>query len=164
MKITENEIDKALHINTCGRDDTRSDQYRFPYEPTPYSVLIRLAESGLITERDTLLDYGCGKGRVGLFLSSKTKARSIGIEYDETIFRDATENAATAVSGAKSDFILTSAEDYEVPAEVNRCYFFNPFSAEILSKVMSRIIGSYYESPREILLFFYSLSVFSFVI
>ena len=34
-------------------------------------------------------------------------------------------------------------------------YFFNPFSIEILRKVLSRIYESYYENPREILLFFY---------
>ena len=51
--------------------------------------------------------------------------------------------------------MLTSAEAYEVPADVNRCYFFNPFSAELLHKVMARILESYYEYPREILLFFY---------
>jgi hypothetical protein len=39
--------------------------------------------------------------------------------------------------------------------EVNRCYFFNPFSVEILQKVMARIIESYYEHPREVFLFFY---------
>ena len=39
--------------------------------------------------------------------------------------------------------------------KVNRCYFFNPFSVEILHKVMARIIESYYENPREIFLFFY---------
>jgi hypothetical protein len=42
-----------------------------------------------------------------------------------------------------------------VPTEVNRCYFFNPFSVEILRKVMAKIIESYYLEPREILLFFY---------
>ena len=55
----------------------------------------------------------------------------------------------------KPDFLLTRAEEYEVSPEVNRCYFFNPFSAEILHKVMARIIESWYESPREIYLFFY---------
>ena len=33
--------------------------------------------------------------------------------------------------------------------------FFNPFSVELLRKVMARIIASYYEKPRELLLFFY---------
>lgn len=40
-------------------------------------------------------------------------------------------------------------------SEVNRCYFFNPFSVELLRKVMARIIKSYYEQPREMYLFFY---------
>ena len=35
-----------MKIKTSGRDDSRSDQYRYPYEPTPYSVLERLAGSG----------------------------------------------------------------------------------------------------------------------
>ena len=47
------------------------------------------------------------------------------------------------------------AEEYSVPHDVNRCYFFNPFSVEILKKVMARILESYYEESREILLFFY---------
>ena len=50
---------------------------------------------------------------------------------------------------------MSRAEEYEVPPDVNRCYFFNPFSAEILHKVMARITESYYDSPREIFLFFY---------
>ena len=38
--------DKLLQIQTGGRDDTNADQYHHPYEPTPYCVLERLAESG----------------------------------------------------------------------------------------------------------------------
>jgi hypothetical protein len=51
--------------------------------------------------------------------------------------------------------VLTQAEAYDVPHDVNRCYFFNPFSVEILHKVMARILESWYEVPREIFLFFY---------
>ena len=31
----ENRWDKLLQIHTMGRDDSRSDLYRYPYEPTP---------------------------------------------------------------------------------------------------------------------------------
>jgi len=147
--------DKRLHIKTVGNDASNADGYRYPYEPTPYCVLERLVSAGLIGENDTVLDYGCGKGRVSFFLSHRTKARSVGIEYDEHIFKEAEANKKTAVSGAKTELVLTGAEVYEVPEHVSRCYFFNPFSAEILHKVMARILGSYYEAPREILLFFY---------
>lgn len=147
--------DKLLKIKTTGRDDSNSDQYRYPYEPTPYSVLERLANSGFIRKKDVVLDYGCGKGRVDFFLSYQTKASTIGIEYDERIYQRAIENQLSAVSKAKTEFVLARAEEYEVPSEVNCCYFFNPFSVELLRKVMARIAQSYYENPREILLFFY---------
>lgn len=155
MKENENTWDKLLQIKTTGRDDSNSDQYRYPYEPTPYAVLERLSNSGLIRKRDVVLDYGCGKGRVDFFLSYQTKASTIGIEYDERIYQSALENQKTTVLKAKPEFVLASAESYEVPTKVNRCYFFNPFSVEILRKVMARILESYYEQPREMLLFFY---------
>ena len=155
MANHENNWDLSLRIRTCGRDETNADQYHHPYEPTPYSVLDRLAKSGLLGEGDVVLDYGCGKGRVGFFLSYRTKTRTIGIEYDEHIYADALENRKSTVSRIKPDFILTQAEEFQVPAEVNRCYFFNPFSVEILHKVMARICESWYDNPREIFLFFY---------
>ena len=147
--------DKLLQIKTVGRDDTGADQYHHPYEPTPYCVLERLAGSGWIGKDDVVLDYGCGKGRVGFFLFYRVKAKPLGIEYDERIYGSALENRKTALSKSKPDFILTRAEEYEVPADVNRCYFFNPFSVEILRKVMARILASYYAHPRELFLFFY---------
>ena len=153
MDNSENKWDKLLQIKTAGRDALGADEYHHPYEPTPYSVLERLADSGLIGEDDVVLDYGCGKGRTGFFLSCQTKAKTVGIEYDERIYARALENQITAKT--KAEFILTRAEEYEVPSEVNRCYFFNPLSVEILHKVMARIIESWYDDPRELFLFFY---------
>ena len=153
MENHEHAWDKLLQINTTGRDDRNADAYRHPYEPTPYCVLERLASSGFFSAEDIVLDYGCGKGRVGFFLSYISNTTTIGIEYDAHIYRSALENQKTAKG--KADFVLVRAEAYDVPAEVNRCYFFNPFSAEILHKVMARILESWYENPREMYLFFY---------
>lgn len=155
MRNIEETWDKLLKIKTTGRDDTRSDQYHYPYEPTPYPVLERLANSGLLNKNDVILDYGCGKGRVDFYLSYQTKVRSIGIEYDERIYAKALENQKTAISGNRVTLIMQKAEDYEVPPEVNRVYFFNPFSIEILRKVIARIRESFYRQPRDMLLFFY---------
>ena len=151
----ENAWDKLLQIKTTGRDETNADEYHHPYEPTPYSVLERLVKSDMIGQDDMVLDFGCGKGRVGFFLSYRTKAATIGIEYDDRIYESALENGQTTISRFKPDFVLTRAEEYAVPPEVNRCYFFNPFSVEILHAACARIIESWYGSPREIFLFFY---------
>ena len=157
MKENKNETrwERFLQICTMGRDDSNADQYRYPYEPTPYSVLERLANTGLIRKDNTLLDYGCGKGRIDFFLSYQTRCQSIGIEYDERIYEKAIENKETAISSGRVTIELTNAENFMVSEIVDRIYFFNPFSVEILQKVISRIVDSYYENMRFIQLFFY---------
>ena len=62
--MDEKQWDKLLKIKTTGRDDSRSDAYHYPYEPTPYEVLERIAATGYIGKTNTLVDYGGGKGRV----------------------------------------------------------------------------------------------------
>ena len=153
--VNEKNWDKLLRIRTSGRDDSNADMYRYPYEPTPYCVLERLANSGLIRKGNILLDYGCGKGRVDFFLSWQTRCRSVGIEYDERIYKKALENKESAVSSERASFVLADAEHFPVPESVDCMYFFNPFSLELLRKVMARIIESYYENPRQMQLFFY---------
>ena len=155
MADKEHSWDKLLQISTIGRDETNADEYHHPYEPTPYSVLERLVQRDLIGRDDVVLDYGCGKGRVDFFLSYRLKAKTVGIEYDERIYEMALENQRSVISRVKPQFVLARAEEYEVPQDVTRCYFFNPFSVEILQKVMARILESWYEEPREIFLFFY---------
>ena len=155
MNTSETRWDKLLKIRTTGRDDSRSDQYRYPYEPTPYSVLERLANSGYIRKKNVLLDYGCGKGRVELFMAYQTRCHAIGIEYDDRIFETACENKNSGISGERTTFLLENAEHYQVPTEVDRVFFFNPFSIEILRKVIAAVTASCYENPRELLLFFY---------
>ncbi len=153
--MSENEWDKLLNIKTTGRDATDADTYRYPYEPTPYSVLERLASEGLIDKNNTLLDYGCGKGRVSIFLSYQTKCHCIGIEYNQRIYNRAVTNRDNFSKSDRVMFICEDAKEYIVPLEVDRIFFFNPFSVEILHGVLNRITDSYYESPRHIQLFFY---------
>ena len=77
--MNEQQWDKKLKINTIGRDDSHADDFHFPYEPTPYSVLERLAESDYISLQNILVDYGCGKGRVDFFLTQVLGCQSIGV-------------------------------------------------------------------------------------
>lgn len=155
MNQDELQWDKLLKIKTTGRDDTHSNQYCYPYEPTPYCVLERMANYGILDKKNVLLDYGTGKGRVCFFLSYQTRCHTIGIEYDERIFAAAKENEKNAVSGRMTSFVEQHAEEYVVPAEADCCYFFNPFSVELLRKVLARIYDSCYENEKSMRLFFY---------
>lgn len=151
--MTEAQWDAKLHIQTCGRDAARADAYRYPYEPTPYSVLERLSDSGFLDENNLLIDYGCGKGRVGFFLNHKLGCQCCGIEYDERIYVQAMDNL-NAFGGDAVSFHCTHAEDFTVK-DADAFYFFNPFSVEILRAVLGQILDSYYADSREMRLFFY---------
>lgn len=70
----ESQWDKMLKIKTTGRDDSHADAFCYPYEPTPYCVLERLANSGLIQKKQKVLDYGTGKGR---FLQEQNKTEKM---------------------------------------------------------------------------------------
>lgn len=155
MNHNEDTWDRLLKIKTTGRDDSEADPYHYPYEPTPYTVLERMANSGYIGKRNVLIDYGCGKGRVDFFLSYQLLCKTIGVEYDKRLYEIGLRNKQAAVSGRTTEFVLANAENYEVPIEVDCFYFFNPFSIEILKHVMGRILVSYYQKVREMKLFFY---------
>lgn len=155
-KFLEKELwwDRKLKIQTVGRDDSMEDVYHHPYESTPYCVLERLAESGYIQRENSVVDYGCGRGRVGFFLQKELGCDSIGVEFDESTWQQAMKNVRTGGYGHGVTFVCADAAVYEV-REGDRFYFFNPFSVEVLRSVLGRILDSYYEVPREMLLFFY---------
>lgn len=152
--MTEQQWDKKLKIKTSGRDDVHSDEYHYPYEPTPYSVLERLAESGYIERENIVVDYGCGKGRVGFFLNSQIGCDVFGIEYNEKIFAIAEQNKGTFRGKSRIHFVCKNAGEFEI-INADCFYFFNPFSVEILRSVLGKIIDSYYRNPRNMKLFFY---------
>lgn len=148
-------MDKQLKIRTSGRDDSHATDYNYPYEPTDYRVLERLAQSGYFSKKNCLVDYGCGKGRASFYLAFATGCKAVGIELDERLFERATKNLETFVKPYNVTFFCENAVDFRVPPQADRFYFFNPFSEEVLRSVLTRIKESYYEDPREMLLFFY---------
>lgn len=148
-------IDKFLKIRTSGRDASMSNYMNFPYEATPYSVLQELSNSGYITKKDKIIDYGSGKGRVDFYLAYSNKAKMIGVEYDYRLYQTALDNHMKAISSNRVEFINISASDYVVPCDVTGAYFFNPFSVIILRDVIKRLKISKEENDREIKLFFY---------
>lgn len=155
LSAEEAQREKKLNIDSRASKYEKDDKNHSRYEPTPYPVLEKISESGLISDCDVLVDYGSGKGRVSFFFNYVTGCKSIGVEYNPALLKAANENLVK-YAGKKSgiQFVLESAENYAV-ADANRFYFFNPFSVRILKSVLGRIYESYYENPRQMYLFFY---------
>lgn len=151
----EVELDHYLKIKTNGRDDSQSNFINYPYEATPYCVLQALANSGYVTKRDTIIDFGCGKGRVDFFLAYATKAKMIGVEFDERLYNTAILNKTKAISANRTTFVKSCASLYQIPDEVTGVYFFNPFNTDILQKVIANLKESIKKNKRKIKMFFY---------
>ena len=151
--MTEREWDKRLRIRTTGREDEADPRYS-PYEPTPYAVLERLADSGHIRRKQHLLDYGCGKGRVALFMAARVGCRATGIDRSQKLIDIARENRRASGLGDRVRLSCCLAEQYE-PADEDVCFFFNPFSEKVFEGVLRRLVRSWREHPRVLTLVCY---------
>lgn len=148
-------LDKMIGINTTGRDDKSSDDTHLPYEPTSYAVLDRIIEEGYVTKDNTVVDLGCGKGRVPIYLAKECGCSCVGVDMEKRFIIIAEENARSAEVSGRVSFYTSMAEDFKFSKDMDRFYFFNPFSYNIFRVVLNNICQSFYDKPRDIKLFFY---------
>ena len=157
MAFDEFLTDAKLHIETNGRDESCANTQVMPYEPTPYCVLERLCDSGLITGDNHVIDYGSGKGRAAIYLYDSCGCKVTGIELVRKFYESAKKNLAS-YGGDKDipiEFINTKAQDYDIPDTADALFFFNPFHFKTLKRVMKRVLESYERSSRLIRIFIY---------
>ena len=136
--------DLLFNIDTEGIDESKEDFHHNRYEATPYEVLDCLIESGYVSKESKIVDYGCGKGRVALYLNHQIGCDAIGVDYNDQLICIANENKKRLNSNV--EFYCVNAEKYEITDE-DSFYFFNPFSERILRKVINQIIISIYDNP-----------------
>ncbi|WP_053368723.1 SAM-dependent methyltransferase [Bacillus sp. FJAT-27245] len=153
--------DALLNIKTAGgqKGFLKSIHYH-PYEPTPYEALDALFAEYELERRDSLVDFGCGKGRMAFYANYLFNAEVAGVEMSEVFYHEAIENRNGYLSKMKKradkvHFHYCLAEDYQVQPGDNKFYFFNPFTLSIFIKVINRILQSAEANPRDIDLILY---------
>lgn len=125
------------------------------YQATYYRDLITLFDEISLEPEDTLVDFGCGLGRVLFYCNSRHYCRTTGIENNPVLFKKLLSNADSYQSKfleqeQRMQFLNMEAEEYEVQPEDNYFYFFNPFSGAVFQKVLGKIIASVRANPRDI--------------
>ncbi|RAP52293.1 MAG: 16S rRNA (cytosine(1402)-N(4))-methyltransferase [Methanosphaera sp. rholeuAM270] len=146
--------DSKLKIRTNIFDYMEEDYQNYGYDPTPYIVLEELIKLNMIKKEDTLVDYGCGKGRIAFFLNNQVGCKVIGIDHSKRLLEMANQNLESYGKKSNIKFVHSKAEEY-VPDEANLFFFYNPFSTKIFRQVLKRINESRDNNPREIIIFFY---------
>lgn len=145
--------DMKLKIHTRGSDYSIMDTENYGYDPTPYAALKKLAESGEITKEDTLIDFGCGRGRTGIYLHEHTGCQVIGVDYSWKRIDEAQENLKRyGKEGIR--FVHAAAEQFD-PKEGTCFYFFNPFAPQVFETVVRNIAKVQHETGTKMKIFFY---------
>ncbi len=143
--------DEKLCIRTGGIQLGNNHSYfNHRYEPTSYEFLDYLFNEYQLSTNDTLVDFGCGKGRLNFYVNYRFHCNTIGIELNATYYEEAIQNLITynGASKQKIHFKCMPAQSYTVSNTDNHFYFFNPFSIEIFRQVISNIIYSIEHTPR----------------
>lgn len=147
--------DKKFAIRTTGIKEWQGDIVHYNRcEPTPYKALDRLFQHYKLEKTDKLVDFGSGRGRVAFYIHHRFQIPVVGIEAQDDIIDEALANKKRYRMGARDIeapiyFEYGLAENYEIKAEDNKFYFFNPFSADIFREVLDNIMISLEENKRE---------------
>lgn len=67
-----------------------------PYVPTPQEVVDRMLALAGVTRTDTVIDLGCGDGRIPITAARVYGARGIGVDIDPQRIAEANANARAA--------------------------------------------------------------------
>lgn len=152
----ENMYELFLGIRTSDEEAPLSDMLagvkadsktNYSYEASEYSGLIKIFDYLTLLPHDTLVDFGCGMGRVLFYCNQRFMCNVTGIEYDKAVYGSLLENADSYHKRFKNQerkFLLLNmdANDYIIEKKDNFFYFFNPFSKDTLTSILKKIVES----------------------
>ena len=154
--MDEQYYEKLLNIKTSGEQKIFNESVHYHrYEPTSYSALEALSKQYEFTAGDSIVDFGCGKGRFNFYINHFFNSNVTGIEMNNFFYYEAIENKKNYFIKRRNkpgsvNFINCLAEKYEIKPSNNIFYFFNPFSVQIFSKVIKNILISLEANERTV--------------
>lgn len=154
--MDEQYYEKILNIKTSGEQKIFNESPHYHrYEPTAYSVLEILSKQYNFTTKDNIVDFGCGKGRLNFYINYFFDSTVTGIEMNTFFYKQAIDNKKNYLKKHKKNinklnFLNCFAEEYNINPQDNKFYFFNPFSIQIFTKVIRKILISVEEYKRTV--------------
>jgi SAM-dependent methyltransferase len=150
-------VDTAGVIEAGALSDVVSENWRHSgrYQPSDTSRLPELLGACGIDFRDyVFVDFGCGKGRVLLAASHFPFRAVIGVEFSAALQQTAQRNIASYRPAARQcsavEALHGDAAEYTLPDHPAILYFYNPFDAVIMERVVARATASWRANPRDL--------------
>ena len=151
-------VNQDNHMGVCTDDNTISirlgydlSYYNRTHRAIPYSAANRIITRVAPNESDSLLDYGCGAGRMICVASQFPFKRIIGLDLDQNLCAITRANVNTMHSRRVwPEVVCGDATSYCVPDEITVVFLYNPFGGDILRAALTRVVKWYWRAPRRI--------------
>jgi SAM-dependent methyltransferase len=166
-RVAERVSDWGLH--TAG--DVVAPEHAHPdwvrYAPSPWRLLPRALDYLGVSDADTFVDFGCGKGRVLHQAARRPFRRVIGVEISPELAEIARVGLARRSYLRRCgsvEIVVADAAQFDVPDDLTIGYFCHPFEGETLAGVLRNIIASIDRHPRRVrLIYVYPIRIAEFL-
>lgn len=162
----DREFDRQYGVDTAGfvpldhlGFGSDSKDHGFAYDPIEPEKFNRTVGSVPLKHEDyVFIDFGSGKGKALLLASELPFKKVIGVEFSPELHHIAEQNvrAFRSVNQKCKDVepVCADAATYPLPPVPTVVYFFNPFGAEVMARVIENVRRSYREHPRELVVIY----------
>lgn len=133
-------------MDYVGRVESNKEKYRGYEGCYPVSKLLKSLN---ITNNDSIIDIGCGKGLFLYYASKYPFSKIAGIDYSEELINIA-KNNILKINDERIILECCDALEYDRFCKYNYYFINNPFVREIMDKLVDIIIDSCTENSREI--------------
>lgn len=145
-KIEQLRYGKEIDFSIQGKG--YSDKKGYIHYQASVFIDKKMMKSLPISEKDSILDIGCGKGKMVFYFEQLGFGRSDGLEFSKELVSCARKNMQ--ILKKKCKIIHADATAFDEYYNYNYFYLFNPFDENIMHAVMLKIEESYLQKPRKI--------------
>lgn len=137
-------------VDELGIDESHGN----PYQTSTPGNLKRALRDMKITDKDSVLDIGCGKGRT-MYILSKFPFRKIdGYDISEELVRTANENFNLLNVDDRCRAVTDDAETFDGYDDYDYLYLFNSVPREVFKSLIHNIQLSLKRRPRKVVLMY----------
>ena len=156
--------ENKYNINTTGADELNDlskkgieTSHATIYMPVSYLLLEEIFRQMPPSETKHFMDIGCGMGRALCVAAHHGYNKISGVDFSKELCAEATANLQVTKQLFPSlnfSVITKDAMNFEIPADVDCIFLFNPFDVVIMGAVVYNIMESIQENPREMIVIY----------